>query len=318
MEKQIIPPVGVDLLLKELTKNNFLRSTNRGNNELYCIQKETSPNLMREIGRLREITFRKAGGGTGESLDIDQYDDVFGQLIAWHPENKEIIGGYRFACMSDLMDDKKKINSPTGEIFQLSDKFIDEYLPYTIELGRSFVQPKYQPAQNPRSGLFSLDNLWDGLGTLIVDYPKIKHFFGKVTMYPSFNPQARNFILFFLRKYFPDPENLMHPIFPIPGLEDEINKLEKEIDLLSTFLGYGTYEEDFRNLMNAVAAAGGETIPPLVKQYMDLSSSMKSFKTSISPHFGDVEETGLLVTIAEIHARKKDRHVHTYKGKGNK
>jgi hypothetical protein len=315
MVEKIIPPVHVDLLLSELTKDNFLRHTNRGGNELYCVQKKTSPNVMQEIGRLREITFRRAGGGTGKALDVDEYDNVFGQLITWHPKNKDIIGGYRFACMSDLVDDDKKIASPTGEIFAFSDTFIKEYLPYTIELGRSFVQPKYQPIQDPRTGLFSLDNLWDGLGTLIVDYPSIKHFFGKVTMYPSFNPQARNFILFFLRKYFPDPDNLMHPIFPIPGLEDEIKKLEKEIDLLATFLKHGSYEDDFKHLMDAVEAAGGGTIPPLVKQYMDLSPTMRSFKTSISPMFGDVEETGLLVTIADIYARKKDRHVNTYTGK---
>ncbi|HBB04814.1 TPA: hemolysin [Patescibacteria group bacterium] len=303
MEK-IIDPVEVKLLEQELNTDTFLRPVNRGANELYIIHKEDCPHVMQEIGRLREITFRGAGGGTGKSSDIDEYDDYFHQLVLWNPDRKEIVGGYRFACMSKLVDNNT-INSPTHEIFQFSDTFIKDYLPRTIELGRSFVQPEYQPIRNPKAGLFSLDNLWDGLGALVVDYPNITHFFGKVTMYPSFNSQARNYILFFLQKYCPDTEHLMLPVYPIQGLD-------KEIDLLAKFLDYGSYDDDLKHLMDAVAALG-TTIPPLVKQYMNLSPTLKTFGTSISPSFGDVEETGMLITIADIHSRKKDQHVETYR-----
>jgi len=304
----IIPGVDKRLLVKELNKERFLRKTNNGNNEIYIVSNTNSPNVIREIGRLREITFRDAGGGTGKPIDLDEFDTgehEFLQMILWDPEEREIMGGYRYIlCRNLYIDEKGKVHSPTADLFDYSPKFIKEYFPSTIELGRSFVQPLYQPQYNLRRGMFALDNLWDGLGALIIEHSEINYLFGKVTMYADFDQLARDFILFFMYKYFPDKENLIHPIEPMKLHTDE--KI-----LNSIFTGYN-YEENYRILVQKVRKLG-ENIPPLFNAYMSLSGTMKTFGTALNDEFGHVEETGILVTVSDIYDRKKERHVVTYK-----
>ena len=306
--KEIIPPVQKQLILSELTPDKFVRKTNYAGNEIYVFTSHEAPNLMREIARLRELTFRNAGGGTGEEIDIDEFDtsdDPYHQLIVWDPQHKDILGGYRFyiphqgALGSDIV---KRLS--TSHLFNFSEKFQSEYMPYMIELGRSFVQPAYQSTNRMRKGIFALDNLWDGLGALKVDNPDIKYFFGKVTMYTHFNQQARNLILFFLNKYFGDPEKLVTPVHALdPGFSDaDMNAIFSTND----------YKEDYKILSKKVRVYG-ENIPPLINAYMNLSPSMKTFGTSVNSEFGDVEETGILIKIEDIYESKTERHITTYK-----
>ena len=302
----IIPPVDKSLLEKELTKERLLRETNNGNSLIYIVNEVNSPNVVREIGRLREVTFRDAGGGTGNELDLDEYDfgdRAFEQMIVWDPREKEITGGYRFIKCKNLEIEGTVVHSPTADLFRYSKKFIDKYLLYTIELGRSFVQPLYQPAFNLRRGMFALDNLWDGIGALAIDNPEIKYLFGKVTMYPDYDTLARDLILFFLHKYFPDNEKLIQPIDPL-----KITTSEKILN--SIFTGCN-YDEDYKILVQKVRKLG-ENVPPLVNAYMNLSSTMKTFGTALNDHFGNVEETGILVTFNDIYDVKRDRHISTY------
>ncbi|MGE0567947.1 MAG: GNAT family N-acetyltransferase [Bacteroidia bacterium] len=304
--ENIIDPISKNALQDELVKPKFIRKTNNGNNEIYVINAHNSPNVMKEIGRLREVTFRHAGGGTGKSVDIDEFDTCakpYEQLLVWNPEDEEIVGAYRFILCKNAEKHGDKIEIATTELFSFSNQFIEKYLPYTIELGRSFIQPKYQPSEQFRKGLFSLDNLWDGLGALVVDYPDQKYFFGKVTMYTDFNIEARDLILSFLKHYFPDNENLVKPHKPVPLQTDPSDFLKE----LSAF----NYKEGHAYLNKCVRALG-ENIPPLVNAYMNLSSTMKSFGTAINNTFGEVEETGVMVTIGDIYESKKDRHVNTY------
>lgn len=303
----IVPPIDKRILTKELTKNKLLRSTNNGHNQIYIITAENSPNVMQEIGRLREVTFRDAGGGTGKSTDIDEYDlgsNSFKQMIVWDPDEEAIVGGYRFIDCKNLKVENGQVFSPTSRLFSYSEKFITDYLPETIELGRSFVQPLYQPTYNLRRGLFALDNLWDGIGALIVDHPHIQYLFGKVTMYPQYNRFARDLILFFMNKYFKDPENLITPRTPL--------KLETDKKVLESIFSGNNYEEDYKTLVRTVRKLG-ENVPPLINAYMNLSSTMRIFGTSLNDHFGNVEETGILLTIKDIYHKKKERHVNTYK-----
>ncbi len=306
--KEIIPPVEKSLLLAELTEDKFVRKTNNGNNHIYIFDSKDSPNLMQELGRLREITFRDSGGGTGEAVDIDEFDlgeMPFRQLIVWNPEDQEIVGGYRFAQGSNLkILEDGEVLSPTAELFRFSDKFIREYLPWSVELGRSFVQPNYQPQFNLRKGMYSLDNLWDGLGAIVIDYPNIRYLFGKVTMYPDYDHLARDLVLFFLQKFFPDPDQLLVPHVTLLLRHDR-----KYLD--SIFCGKN-YEENFRILVQRVRAQG-ENVPPLVNAYMNLSATMKTFGTALNHGFGGVEETGIIVTISDIYDFKKERHITTYK-----
>lgn len=302
--EQIIEPVDKALLEKELTPDKFVRETNNAGNLLYILDAHNSPNIMREIGRLRELSFRSAGGGTGKSIDIDKYDTSekpYKQLIVWDPKDKEILGGYRY----HIVDPGKgeELNLSTTALFNFSIKFKEKYLPYLIELGRSFVQPKYQTAQRREKGLYALDNLWDGLGALVVRNPGIKYFFGKVTMYRSYNKKARNMLLYFLDKYFSDKENLVTPIEPMVV---DINK--EEMDKI--FVG-DSYKTDYKILSKEIRALG-ENIPPLINSYMNISPSMKMFGTVVNPYFGDVEETAIMITISDIYENKVERHVLSF------
>jgi len=305
--KDIIAPVPKERLLAELTPDKLLRKTNKGDNEIYVVTHLDSPNLMREIGRVRELTFRDAGGGMGEEVDIDSYDvssDPYKQLFVWDPQNHEIIGGYRYILCNNLpVDENGNVPLATTQLFNFSDKFIKEYLPYTLELGRSFVQPHYQSSKAGAKALFALDNLWDGLGALIVDHPEMKYFFGKVTMYTHYHTKARNLILYFFMKYFKDHENLVTPIHEL-DLGINMEEMEKVFD-------GGAYKEDYKILSQKVREFG-ENIPPLINSYMNLSPSMKTFGTVINDHFGNVEETAIILTISDIYEAKKDRHIETY------
>jgi hypothetical protein len=304
----IIEKTDRHLLEQELNRDRFIRNTNNGKNQIYIITHHDSPNVMREIGRLREVTFRHAGGGTGKSIDIDEFDiseHPYKQLLVWNPEDKEIVGAYRFILCKDTEFKNGEVKLATTELFHFSEKFIKEYLPYTIELGRSFIQPAYQPSEQFRKGLFSLDNLWDGLGAIIIDYPEMRYFFGKVTMYTDFNAQARDMILAFMNHFFPDKENLVEPVHELRlGYKTNVDEFIKSLD--------GLDYKDGHALLNKNVRAIGENIPPLVNAYMNLSSTMKTFGTATNPTFGDVEETGLMVTIADIFESKKERHITSY------
>ena len=305
--EDIIEPINPDLLVEELTKDKLLRKTNKCNNEIYVVTHHDSPNVMREIGRLREISFRTAGGGVGLSCDIDEYDTMehpYHQLIVWNPEEKEIIGGYRYLHGSEASffeDGSPKLTS--SHLFAYSEKFIKEFLPYTIELGRSFVRPEYQSSRMGAKSLYALDNLWDGLGALMVSIPQSKYFFGKATIYPSFKEDARSFIMYFMHKYFPDNDNLVFPKIPVK-FDDNLKEMEK------IFCG-GNYKEDYSILKKQIKLLG-HNIPPLINAYMALSPTMRTFGSCINDEFNDVLETGLMITIEEIFEEKRIRHVQTY------
>ena len=307
MEQPIIDPIAKDVLLSELTPERQLRMTNKSNNEIYIITHHNAPNVMREIGRLREIAFREAGGGTGKDCDIDEFDtcdNCYKQLIVWNPEQQEIIGGYRYleGTKWDLDDQGQPILA-TSHMFHFSEKFLSDYMPYTIELGRSFVSLPYQSSRMGAKSLFALDNLWDGLGALTVIQPNVRYFFGKMTMYPSYIRKGRDMILYFLKKYFDDKERLILPMKPL--------KIETDEQELSALFNGSNFNEDYRILNHEIRALG-YNIPPLVNAYMSLSPTMKLFGTAINYGFGDVEETGILIAIDEIWDEKRVRHIDSF------
>ncbi|WP_026952358.1 GNAT family N-acetyltransferase [Algoriphagus mannitolivorans] len=307
-EVPIIPPVSKELLKSELTPERFLRYTNNGNNLVYLVNHHNAPNVVREIGRLRELTFRAAGGGTGQSLDLDENDiceNCYDQLITWNEEDQEIVAGYRvIMCKKAILPDGK-LNLSTTHLFDFSEKFVKEFIPSTLELGRSFVQPKYQPSLDNRKGLFSLDNLWDGLGAVVMLNPEVKYLFGKVTMYPHFNREGRDLLLFFMNYYFPDHEELVRPKKNLL-LTYETDILEKP----NPFEGM-EYKDGYK-LLNGKIRALGENIPPLINTYMNLSPTMKTFGTALNDEFGEVEETGIMITLSDIYESKKHRHMDTF------
>nr|WP_314755221.1 GNAT family N-acetyltransferase [uncultured Prevotella sp.] len=307
MEEEIIQPVPKELLKRELTPERQLRMTNKSNNEIYVITAQEAPHVMQEIGRLREIAFRSAGGGTGKAADIDEFDTMEGgckQLIVWNPEAEEIIGGYRYLFGTDWKTDSN--GQPvlaTSHMFHFSEEFMRDYAPYTVELGRSFVSLEYQNVRTNSKSIFALDNLWDGLGALTVINPTCKYFFGKVTMYPSYIRRGRDMILYFLKKHFDDKENLIVPIKPLV--------IETPEEELAQLFEQDTFRDDYR-ILNREIRNLGYNIPPLVNAYMSLSPTMKLFGTAINYGFGDVEETGILIAVDEILEEKRVRHIDSY------
>ena len=307
MEEEIIQPIDRKLLKAELTPERQLRMTNKSHNEIYVVTAQNAPNVMKEIGRLREEAFRTAGGGTGKSMDIDEFDTMDNgckQLIVWNPENDEIIGGYRYLFGKDWkIQPDGQPHLATSHTFHFSEKFMKEYAPYTVELGRSFVSLDYQNVRQNTKSIFALDNLWDGLGALTVINPDCKYFFGKMTMYPSYIRRGRDMILYFLKKHFDDKQHLIIPIKPlkIETPEEELAKIFCEDD----------FKADYRILNHEIRKLG-YNIPPLVNAYMNLSPTMKLFGTAINYGFGDVEETGILIAVDEIFEEKRIRHIESF------
>lgn len=302
-KKPIIPPVDRTLIKSELTAKTLVRTTRKGNNEIHIINHHNSPNVMREIGRLREVSFRDSGGGTGEEIDIDEMDTCekcYEQLIVWSPEDEEIIGGYRYIYCPNAGEEHGEPALSTAHYFTFSKQFETDFLPKTIELGRSWVQPKYQPAVNPRKGLYALDNIWEGLGSLVNLIPEAEYYFGKVTMYPTYNTEARDFLLYFMRKYFPDPDNLISSKYPLQQSFDaeEFNNLLDGLD----------YKKAYRTMKNFVRTRG-ENVPPLINIYMSVSPTMRTFETAVNPDFGGVEETGILIKIPDISESFRERYI---------
>jgi hypothetical protein len=305
--QNIIAPVDKELIKSELTPDKKLRSTNKSNNDIYIITAHDAPQTMLEIGRLREIAFRYYGGGTGLPCDIDEYDTMDGayrQLIVWSPKDEEILGGYRFLCGSDVKFDKQgKPILATAHLFNFSKNFLTNYLPYTVELGRSFVSLDYQATLGRSKSIFILDNLWDGLGALPVIDPSLKYFYGKVTMYNTYNTEARDMILYFLQLHFPDKDNLVTPICPLVTNPDE----KKLVKLFKN----NNFRENYR-ILNQEVRKFGINVPPLVNAYISLSPKMRTFGTAINREFGEVEETGILISINDILEEKKKRHMETF------
>ena len=306
MEK-IISPVDTSLIESELTPERFLRHTNRGGNLLYVVDAHCAPNTMREIGRLREIAFRTAGGGTGLGCDIDSFDTMeppCRQLVVWDPDSRQILGGYRFIYGADIrMDAEGRPRIATSHMFNFSEEFVRDYLPYTLELGRSFVRLEYQSTRAGVKAIYVLDNLWDGLGSLTVLHPAIRYLFGKMTMYPSYTAECRDMILYFLHKHFPDPDRLVTPIHPLPVDYDE--------EAMARIFTGDCFKADYK-ILNAEVRRRGDNIPPLVNAYMGLSPTMRMLGTAVNDEFGNVEESGIFMVIDEILDEKKARHIATY------
>ncbi|MBQ3788829.1 MAG: GNAT family N-acetyltransferase [Bacteroidales bacterium] len=311
----IAPPVDRELIKKELKQKHFLRKSNYGNKEIYVTTAHLSPNIMREIGRLRELSFAADGGGTGKEVDIDMYDTLDDpycckQLFVWSPEDEEIVGAYRFIHGSNMMRrEDGSIVTPTADQYQFSELFINEYLPYTVELGRAFVQPAYQPGNNLRKGLYSLDNLWDGLGCLILEIPETRYFFGKITMYGDLDRKARDLILYFYQKHFPDRDGLVWPYERV-SIESDYN------ELVQLFTGRN-YKEDYQILLHAVRERGC-TVPPLINAYMNLTPTMRSFGTCPNHHLVGTTDTGILITLNDIFPEKRRRYIDSYEERNQK
>ncbi len=307
--KEVIPAVDRKKLKEELTEKIFLRPTNKGGNLIYVTDAHRSPNIMREIGRLREIAFRSWGGGTGDKIDTDEFDFLkkpFKQLIVWDPEEEEIIGGYRF--LEGRNAEIKEDGQPRlvmSNLFTFSQNFLDNYLEQSIELGRAFVQPDYQTAKMGIKSLFALDNLWDGLGALVHRDKRSKYFIGKVNIYKEYPKLARELLYEYMALHCPDPEQLVFPKVPI-----EVSKESKKI--AQVVLTEKTARDNYKALQKTVRNIG-TTVPPMFNAYIGLTDTLKMFGTMIDPDFGGTYESAIMLTMNDLITSKKERYIEPYK-----
>lgn len=305
---EVIPPVSKQLLKKELTRKIFVRPTNKANNKIYITDAHRSPNIMREIGRLRELSFRSWGGGTGKEIDTDEFDFLkkpFKQLIVWDPEAEEIVGGYRFLSGKDVefLEDGQP-NFVMSSLFTFSDEFIENYLPYSIELGRAFVQPNYQIAEKGAKSLFALDNLWDGLGTLVHSEKKSKYFIGKVNIYNTYPQLARELLYEYMNLHCPDPDNLVYPKVPV-SVSEESKKIA------SVILTEENAAANYRALQKTVRLIG-TTVPPMFNAYIGLTDTLRMFGTMIDEDFGGTYESAIMLTMDDLIESKRQRYIEPY------
>ena len=305
----IIDPVPVELLKAELTKSKKLEDTNKGHNELYIVTWQDSPNVVTEVGRLRELTFREAGGSTGNAIDLDEYDKMekpYKQLIVWDPDNEAIIGGYRFFFGSDaVFDEKGQPVMASSHQFRFSQKFIDEYLPHVLELGRNFVAPEYQSSKNGAKSMYAFDNLWDGLVAIIMKNPNMLYFFGKITVYPSYDHITRDLIYHFLRKHYGDKDELVRP------WDDQAIMPDSDPELMNLILNKDDLLEDYK-LLKGAARMRGVNVPPNVTAYISITSEMLMFGTAVNRLMHNIEDSCVLIPFDSIYQEKKSRHIGAY------
>lgn len=305
--QEIIDPISIDLLKSELTADKKICVTNKADNEVYVVNHYNAPNVLREIGRIRELTFREAGGSSGLDCDLDEFDLMekpYEQIVIWDPEACKIIGGYRYILGPDVVfEENGQPKLATAHMFSFSQHFIDIYLPHVIELGRAFVAPEYQSSKAGAKAIYALDNLWDGIGAVMLKNPEMFWFFGKITMYPDYDRSCRDLILHFMWKHFPDKENLITPINP------ELPSIDRRV--LDILLPDEDFKSDFRNLKNVVRKLGS-SIPPLFNSYMTISPTMRMLGTAVNEEFAGCEETAILVNFDEMYSDKRDRHKVPY------
>ena len=303
----IIEPVDPDLIQSELTSDKKFMDTNKGGNEIYIVTWHDSPNVLTEIGRLRETAFRDAGGSTGLACDLDDYDKMekpYHQLIVWDPDARAIIGGYRYLMGSEArLDEQGQPILASSHQFRFSQKFIDDYLPYTVELGRSFVAREYQSSKAGAKAIWAMDNLWDGLASLIFKHRKLMYFFGKVTMYDSFDPVSRDLLLHYMWKHYEDKEELVRP------WKMEMPRSDKA--MMDLILFKDDPREDFRLLKEAVRRRG-YAVPPLFNSYLSTSPTIKMMGTSANELMPGIEDTAILICFNEMYDDKKVRHIDAY------
>jgi putative hemolysin len=254
-EKTIAHPQDRRVIKQELKEAELLGETGDGK-KIYLFDYRPDSAVMQEVGRLREISFRFVGEGTGEKKDLDRYDQYYRHLILWDEEDLEIAGAYRLAEAHKLIHDE---NSPlySQTLFQYSDA-MKPYFEQGIELGRSFIQPRYW-------GRRSLDYLWYGIGAYLKKHPEVRYMFGPVSLSNSYPKPAKNMLVWFYKHYFGDNKQLAKANLPYKLSHDEDDKLR----LL--FSG-NDYLADFRVLKEQLDDLG-VSVPTLYKQYSELCNT---------------------------------------------
>lgn len=292
----IIAPIDKALLKEELRGATELVEASRGELKVYCLD-ASFPSVLREIGRLREIAFRKGGGGTGTSCDLDRFDTdpsfKFKQLVVWDTQEECIAGGYRFVYGCDIkVDADGQPMIPSAHIFRFSEAFMQEEMHHTMELSRSFVSELHQRTNEVRRSIFVLDCLFKGICVVARD-GNMTDVFGKVTFYPDYPQEAFSLLTAFMKKhcYFSDEIAPITPFQAVPapnaGLILHANTFLANFQALKTvFLRRKLY------------------LPPILKSYMSLTSTMRYYGAAVNDDFGNVVEMGIKIYMPDLDKKR--------------
>ncbi len=302
-EKNVIHPLPRKALKQQLYKSKVLGLTN-DRKKIFLIDSYTAPDVLKEIARLREITFRKVAEGTGKKMDLDKYDAHYKHIVLWDEQELEIVGSYRIGIGKTIMQTLGVSGFYTSELFNHSLKFND-ILFNSAEMGRSFVQSKYWNTS-------ALDYLWQGLGVFLRDNPDVKYLFGGVSLSKTYSEEAKKNIIYFYNKWFGDNSNLSSAKnkFIIPS--NDISELQK-------FYSTNDYKAELLSLKNYLKHLG-YTIPTLYKQYAELCEpdGIKFLDFAIDPEFNNCVDALILVEVAKIKPYKKERYIINPKSKSVK
>jgi putative hemolysin len=292
-EKTIIHPVTAKMLKQDLNNCKLLGYTS-DSKKIFVVDYHEAPNVMREIARLRELTFRKVGEGTGKTFDTDQYDLYYKHIVLWDENALEIVGSYRLGLTGEIMEKYTKKGLYNASQFRLNDKF-DPVLKESIEVGRSFIQQKYWRSN-------ALDYMWQGIGAFLNEYPDIKYLWGAVSISDSYSDFAQGLIVQYYKKWYQGEKE-----YTTPFHEFKISKKYKED--IEQVLNGEDHMKDFRNLKFALKNLGF-TIPVLYRRYTDLTDygGAKFMNFCVDVNFNNAIDGLILVDLSKLRINIKQRY----------
>ncbi|QOG12400.1 lysophospholipid acyltransferase family protein [Arcobacter sp. FWKO B] len=293
-QKAIAHPQSRQAILEELQSSQVLGSTSDGK-KIYLYSYKDDSTILKEIGRLRELSFRKVGEGVNKKRDTDKYDKYYSHIILWDEKELEIVGSYRIGNSNHIMSLYGEDGFYTSSLFNYNSGFAN-YLQDSIELGRSFVQPKYW-------GTRALDYLWYGIGAYLKNHRNIKYMFGAVSLSSTYPSIAKDLIINYYSNYFKDSNNLVTPKNPY--------QYSNNLNEVNYLFGYNDKKLDFKILKSALNDVGF-VVPTLYKQYSDLceDDGVKFLGFNTDTNFSNCVDGFILVDISKIKTPQKNRYIN--------
>lgn len=293
-EKNVVHPQSQKSIKIELNMSKILLNID-SKSKIYCTNYKTSKTVINELSRLRELTYRKVGEGTGNKSDKDNYDKICDHLILWNNENLEIIGSYRLGDLSEIIKVHGYNKIYNSELYEFTPE-LEIILQNTLELGRSFIQQKYWRTN-------ALDHLWQGIGKYVIEKPHIKYLFGAISLSDTYSELAKNLIVSYYKKWYSDSKNN----YLVPKYKFEISRLSYK-SIYATLNG-NDYKEDFFNLKQALAKLG-YTVPILLRKYTELCEygGVKFLGFGIDKSFNNSIDCVVLLDLDKIKPEFKDRY----------
>lgn len=300
--KNIVHPTDKKQILNDIAAAEILGETD-DKIKILLVRHEAAPALMREIGRLRELTFRKVGEGTGRKIDLDEFDAWYLHIVLWDEAALEVVGAYRLAAGDEIYPKRGIDGFYTSTLFRFSEEF-EKYLPEALELGRSFVQPAYWNSQ-------ALDYLWHGIGAFLAARPQYNYLFGPVSVSASYSAEARELLVYFYRKWFGAAHSPVRAKHRFTFHKDAEDRLQQQ-------LKSDEYKQAFKELKQNLKHYG-YAVPTLYKQYTELceEGGVNFFDFGIDKDFSDALDGFIFLKIAGIKESKLERYVYSKRAKEN-